>query len=504
MSSTALATKLHWACLAAFLTVVVVFYAFVVSAGHFTSWHTWSADYDSQAEGFRQGHLYTSIAPDPRLLEVPDPLDRVHRRLWNWDYSLYQGHLYIYWGQVPAALLAAVKAAFEINATIGDELLVFLFSVGRAAFGAALLLSLAAKFQPRPPRWAVWLSLFLFVVASPTPFMLARAAIYEAALSGGALFMSAGLCGAFWFLFSESARSRHCWAAATSLALGLAGACRASLLPATALILVLLMLALLQSTWLESGRSSLRPALRLVPAGALPYALLTIGHFVLNQLRFGSWSEYGASYQMGVPFTMGPRFLLPNLWNYAFHPLHFSCEFPFLEVRWNATVLPAWLPYPADYEPWEPLAGLFKVIPFSWLLAAPLLSFAPALRARARELQPNPREARRWRWFRCVLVVATLASSVPVLMLFVSSLRYQAEFTPGLLVLCTLAGWSLLAAPSTRTGRTLAALSYTTLAIASIVLGALFGFSGYHRHFELNNPELWHRLREWLSTCPRA
>ena len=81
---------------------VAAYYVFVISAGHFTRWHVWSAFYDAQAEGILHGHLYLPEAPSRELMALANPYDLANMPFWRWDHSYYQGHLYLYWGLVPA------------------------------------------------------------------------------------------------------------------------------------------------------------------------------------------------------------------------------------------------------------------------------------------------------------------------------------------------------------------------------------------------------------------
>ena len=99
------------------LVLITTYYVFVSTAGQFDQWPELGIDhpyfYDSQAEGFRAGHLYTTLAPHPELLRRPDPYDLRNIDVWYWDYSLYREHLYLYWGLAPAVLLAAIKSLLD-------------------------------------------------------------------------------------------------------------------------------------------------------------------------------------------------------------------------------------------------------------------------------------------------------------------------------------------------------------------------------------------------------
>jgi len=501
----ALARRGAWLVL---LLAVIGYYAFVISAGHFSYWPDPGIDpptfYDTQAEGFRAGHLYTTKQPDPRLLRVPDPHDDRYRSLWTWDYSLYQGHLYLYWGLTPAALLALAKTVLRVEAPVRDAVLAFAFLVGRLLVGGLLIRALARRSEPQPPAWSVGLALLVFAVAHPTPWLLARPAVYEAALSGGTFFLTAATYFGFSWLFSAQPAARVRGLAAASLCLALAGTCRPSLLPAGALLLALLLLfGLRRAKALSGSTESRRSLLRLAAAAALPFGALVGAHLLVNLLRFGSWTEFGVHYQLGIPFTMNARFIPANLWNYSFHPLHRSCRFPFLLSAWHDGFplrhhLPSWLPAPHGYYAREPLAGISKALPFSWLMVAPLLGYGWRRWQRA---SGTPRSDARWRWVCALLVLATVAAAVPILMIFSASMRYEAEFLSSVLLLATLGGWSLLRLPRARLGTWLARLMYGGLAVATVLIGVAYGFSGYFDLFANQNPQLFARL-EKLSFCP--
>jgi hypothetical protein len=295
--------------LAGFLSLVAVTYAFVVSAGHFTAWPQWTDYYDTQAEGFRAGHLYTTVPPTPGLERLDDPLNPANARFWRWDYSYFGGHLYLYWGLAPAVLLAAVKALLHARGVVGDEVLVFAFLVGRALVGCLLIRAMARRLPVPPPAWAVWAAMAAFALAHPTPYLLARAAIYEAAIAGGALFLLGGLALAFQGIFASTRRAADGWLLGASLSLGLAGASRVSLFPAALAIVG----CAIWARWRSDGGGFQRFA-RIALAASAPAGAVALAHLAANQLRFGSWTEFGTSHHMTMPgFKIGLRFLVANL-----------------------------------------------------------------------------------------------------------------------------------------------------------------------------------------------
>jgi hypothetical protein len=482
--------------------VVAAYYVFVISAGHFTKWYTWSALYNAQAEGLRQGHLYLPEAPSHALMALKNPYDIVNMRFWRWDHSYYQGHLYLYWGLVPAFIAAAIKALFRVVA-VADNALTFAFCIIRLIAGTLLIRDVARNAARRPPGWAVGLAMVVFAVANPTPYTLARAGVYEAAIMGGVAFVIAGLYLGHRSLAARTPRAAIAWLGAASLSFGLAGGSRLNLMP------TIVALALLTGLWrwrqfLRDGENRLfgSATAALAPAGAVTIALL-----VINQLRFGHWAEFGRSYVMTYPYFLpGGRFILPNAYTYALSPPDLACSFPYLTVLWHAVrqSTPGWLPliWPSDHYSPEATAGLLIVAPFTWFA---LIGVVAAVgRARLRRVGGAALTLRRWEtrgnWVWVALGIYVVGAG-PLFILNVTTMRYEQDFASGLLLIAIFGAWRLLAAPATRRGRRAMAWLYGLLAVSTIVAGVLLGFSGYFKHFEHHNPTLWRALRATLSVC---
>jgi hypothetical protein len=483
------------AALLLFFAACAVYYAFVASAGHWKDWPNWTSFLDGQAEGFRSGHLYSAKPVPDEIRALEDPFEKGNGHFWPWDYSYYGGHLHLYWGLVPSALLAAFKVLFRMHVAVGDQVIVFFALMLRVVAGTLLLRALARRMQPRPPTWAVWLSAKVFAFANPTPFLLARAAVYETAIASGVAFATTGVLLCLLAMDAPDGRRARAWLAAASLSLGLAAGSRISLAPAITLTAAL---AILYRWRVERGRYVSAGL-----AGAVPLSAVMLIHFVCNHLRYGKWSEFGAKYQFTwPPLKMGLRYVAANVYIYLFRHIVRSCTFPFLKARyWEAVpFLPSWIVPPKSYSGIEPTIGLLVASPWIWL-ALGLVIAALVTRARRRRDLPTPAPDTLQRWIVAMLVVLTAAAAFPVLLMWLSSMRYSADFSPWLLILASLGAWRLLALPSRRAGRVAVAALVVGLGVFTIVVGVLLGFTGYFDHFKLHNPQLYDRLVGGVHVC---
>jgi hypothetical protein len=332
----------------------------------------------------------------------------------------------------------------------------------------------------------------VFALANPTPFLLARAAIYEAAISGGAGFLCLGLACALGATFADRERVAKRWMLAGSFVLGMAATSRATLFPAAAVVVGMTIAVRFLGNGPRAGRAGWVRLLLLALHG-LPFALVSAAHMLANQLRFGSWAEFGQRYQMGKTFKMGPQFIPANIWGYLLRPIERTCKFPFLVPEWHEKAripqtdhLPGWLPIGTDYNAGEPLSGVLYAAPFVALGLGLLL---PRL---LRRPPPASEETRRWRWFGWMGLFASG-----------TTMRYEGDFMTPLLLLAILGGWQLLRTPRRRLGRAGAAGLYGALALATVVIGILLGLHGYFDHFGRHNPQLMARWQQRWSLCGR-
>jgi hypothetical protein len=276
--------------------------------------------------GFPAWQLHIKTPPSAALLAQEDPFRYQHVRLWFWDATLYQGRYYLYWGPVPALLLWAYKAAVGTHERITDQWPTALFMIGRLWAGAALIISVTSRTRYLQSPWLCLLAIAVFGLGNPTPFIVARPHVYEAALAGGQCFLFWGLVFAFWGVEWVKFRRLLFTLAATSWALAIG--CRVT----NFVCVPAVMLVTAAFAWYNSPRSW-RGLVGDAAALGLPVAAVSLAYGAYNYARFGSATEFGVTYQVTMqPFWGNDRYIWPNVYSYLFGPVSLSCRFPFVSI----------------------------------------------------------------------------------------------------------------------------------------------------------------------------
>jgi hypothetical protein len=495
---------LSWSQFLALFALIEVVYWALATAGMWTTWPTYMTFYDQLAEGLRQGHLHIPVPPNPALLAKANPYDPAHIRLWFWDMTLYDGKYYMYWGPLPGMIQAAVKAAFKINRTVGDQFLTFGFFSISAFAGSLLIRNAAWRLFPSLPKSLVVLAIAMFVFANPNPHSVSTGSVYLAAIAGGQAFIFLGMVFAFDAVWraneGRAFAGKLCWA---SFSFGLALACRISTPPTVALIMGFSPLA---CHW-PLDKTTLRSALGtqlLLGAGSIAVGFLLLYY---NDARFDAWLDVGTDNQLStMKFRLSSDYVIPNLYSYLLRPADLSCTFPYVHQETNLWQkgLPSFISYPKGYWISEPVVGMLLVVPAAWLAPFVLRPFLTALRgAKDGELSVRARNISVVWLLLCALVMA-LITGLPVAGLFLATMRYMADIINGVILLAIVVLWSSFLAFSQSRWRFVVRPLVLGIGVATVILGLLLGYQGYNKHFERFNPALNARLVEALSFCGDA
>jgi len=416
-------------------------YTWFITAGRWTRWRETSDYYDQLARAFHKGQLSLEAQPSPALLALPNPYDPKVRKDVPFvnDASLYQGKYYLYWGPVPALVLAALKGIAPIG--VGDQSFVFFFIGGTFLWAACLLIHLWQRFFSMLPTWQLALGILLMGLAPPFTRMLAHPFIHEAAIAGGQFFLMGGL------LLSVSALIPPSFSARKLVAAGILWACAIG----TRVMLVFPTMAMLGTTLLFlvlTARQEGKWPRGLVPAAALlsPLLMGAAGLAWYNWARFGSVLEFGMRYQLASfnPITsyhdlFSRAYVVQNLYNYLLNPFWISARFPFVApLDGSEALLPAEVRriYIAEGK----LSGLLYGAPFL-LFAIPIVAdeLRKWLPPRSRAANSSPALG----WIALSLLGGFTASFLPMMAFFFAAARYTADFLVLLLALAVLGFWRL-------------------------------------------------------------
>jgi len=491
----------RWLALIGACAVVELGYVFIASAGRFTDWPTYESRIDQQAEAFRAGQLHLLNEPPPALVAAKNPYDPANSGLWYWDASFYKGHYYFYWGPVPALLLAAVKAALRIAEPLGDQYPTFALATLQLCAGAVLLERLARRLFQDVPTVLVVLAVVAFGFANPTPFMLARQCVYEAAIIGGQAFLLVGAALAFEAVhFSGVPRRSFAFAAGAGVAWALALGCRITLSLAIPCLVVVTALGMAWRAPLRWKR-----LLQSLVAIGTPLALGAGALLAYNKARFEHWFEFGQRFQLTwIDFQMSTAFVAANAYSYAFRPPELSCKFPFVMSALGESpdhAFPRWFERPKDYSVYEQVAGVFVTTPWAWFAAPAFVVLGRyAWRAGRTKLRNNAISLPLL-WVLFALPLAALLVFVVPLVVSGATMRYLGDAVPAFVLFASLGAFATYRTARRVAPNWLALVLFASTSLASAAVGLALGFQGYYGHFQQHNPALLEKLEKRYSLC---
>jgi len=477
------------------LLAVSIYYVFLASSGHFVDLTQSNTNYhDRLAQGFRAGQLHLVEPPHPALAKQANPFANRHFPLWLWDASLHDGHYYLYFGPVPALLLALARTVSGYEGTISDQWPTVLFLLGRFWAGAALILGLAHRSKVPPPTWLGYLCVAVFGLVYPIPYVSVRPAVWEASLAGGQCFLFVGLWLSLAAFSSTSFRRSLLVLAGTSF--GLAVGCRAT----AAISGPLLILASFVFSWRWRRELSAWAVDGL--ALGVPFAGLCVLHGYYNWARFGSPLEFGVRFQTTLQtYHTSSSYVVPNLYSYVFTVPDLSCRFPF--IGWaDGREIPALLGGPPlGYATFVPLAGIFFLVPWLLLIPAGLLTLLRRPPRRGRPRASHSLSA--LEVWAALSAVSVALSMVPALRLFVAGPRYLGDALGGLVLLGAVVSWGAWRTlAQSRAGRWGLGLGVPLLGGLTCLAGVLTPFAESNGTFQKHNPFVYQRLETALSLCP--
>lgn len=482
---------------------VTAIYVWFVSVGLWVNWPKTTNYYDMLATSFQHGQLSLQIKPDATLLSLPDPYSVDSRKArpdipYIFDGSLYNGKFYLYWGPVPALFLAAVK--FLIPSEIGDQYIVFAFTVGLFLIQIALSLNIWKRFFSELPEWTALLGILLCGLISPITWMLNQPQIYETSIVSGQFFLMGGILFVVIALGDRSSVSSLPMIAAgifLSLAVG------SRIVLAFPVIFIILMNIL----WIMPNNfRTYFPSNSLTPLIALIVPLV-VGAILLgwyNWARFGSVVESGLRYQLsGINYRdhfkdiFSTSYIPANLYNFLLTPFNIIQTFPFIKPLSGDRSFTLFHAAPSFYYSREKITGLLYTSPFLLFAFLPPVIFVSKVYKAHRDapLNNDDVDSKFLRWLSVTLIGAALLSFATIMLYYYCTMRFSADFMPTITLFSMLGFWQGYKLFS---NQQIALFCYSTLAIilasATLVISSLLAVSSYSERFSTINPNLLNSL----------
>ena len=399
---------------------------------------------------------------------------------------------------MPAVILAAIKLIFPIS--IGDQYITFGFLAGMLIFNILLIIKLWQRFFLETPRSLLLICVLLAGLVCPLPWMLGRAADYEATIAGGQFFLVTGLYFAYSALEKESVSNSKL---SFAIALWTFAALSRTVVFVPAVFLTFMVFA-----WIVKDKRSLQEFLKSTPKLmilGLPLAIGMILQAWYDWTRFGSVFETGLRYSLTfinlndshAP-TFSASYFPSNLWMYLFNLFQTRSVFPFIfpKVGQAPSVLTA-----IGHHHAEDITGLIFSVPFALFAVLPAwnsVHFISKNYLKGRVVTRN-REDELLLWISLSLIGTSFLSFTAILFYFNMTMRFLAEFIPSLIILSSLGLWQgyyfLRQKPFPRR---LYIFCSVALGIISIIVSLLLAVTGYYNTFQQLNPHLFKLLQSLL------
>lgn len=355
-------------------------------------WSGSKVDYDQYAQTANSligGRVHLDIPVNKDLAAMSNPYDaparfRVATQSQDshpvlFDVAFRDGKYYSYFGVIPAVILfAPYKLLTGNDLSVGPAILTFAILI---VIASALLVVQGARLLIRRGH-AVSLGSVLLVescmiLGLPLLIVIQQILFYQLPQTCGlALLLLALSC----WIQSKIQSLNKWWLAAGSFLMALTLGCRPQLVLAT-LIAPVIFWKEITELW-KNGLTSKKDFFNemLVWASALlPFIIVFIPILEYNRLRFGNFSDFGATYNLtGFDMTHDSRpwsEVFPLAFLYFFQPPYLSTTFPF--VLRTAQGMPLWIPMQPS------LGGLLATLaPFALIILVPTIWMQTVRRAK--------------------------------------------------------------------------------------------------------------------------
>jgi hypothetical protein len=402
------------------------------------------------------------IKPPRGLLQLKDPYNPVanaiYRKQGIHDLSLYKGKLYAYYGPAPAILLFTPFRLLRVG-DLSPTLAGLVFCSLGFGFSVLLFLKLVRRFLGDVPVWMHCMAILALGLAVPAPFIVNIGRAYEVSIASGYLLLFAGLYSLVSGLLSQGKTSLILLAIGSgTLAAGVAA--RPDLVFAAAFVGVAVTVIIVRSR--EAPSQARRGQFLAV---VVPYLIVGVLIAAYNFARFGSLTEFGASYQLaGANIRTYPFYQLwyipHGLYYYLLAPGRLLGKYPYWFLLKDVPYVDS-----SDVYTHEPVAGVLVNMP---LITLGLLLTATQMKKIFRTCRPI-----------FIAISAGLAVAGGLLLAVsitfrAATMRYELDFAP-LLLICGLLGWAFWSLRSRSRGAQFWALQ--AIWVIALITSFLFNFA---------------------------
>lgn len=332
------------------------------------------------AESIAHGKLYLEEEPPEWLREMDNPYDKGARdeaqketgEEYLFDVAYYDGHYYVYFGIVPVLIFYLpfyMLTGSPFPTALGVLIACILFICGSSA-----LLDRFARHHFERVTLGIYLIVQIgFVFSCGMMYLLKFPTFYSLPIACGLMFSVWGLY--FWMCGRGSAK-RCLFFALGSLCMALVAGCRPQLL-----LLSLLAFPLFWRPYISKRRIMTKRGIKEFACLIAPYIVVAAGIMLYNHARFGSFTDFGANYNLTVNDMTQRGWVLgriaPALFAYFFQTPETVGVFPFLQpVTFEST-------YMGQTIKEATFGGIFWCYPLLWVLffVRPLLSLRNSQRS---------------------------------------------------------------------------------------------------------------------------
>lgn len=336
--------------------------------------------YAELARSMAEGKLYLEEEPPEWLKNMDEPYDKGARdeaqketgEDYLFDVAYYDGHYYVYFGVVP--VLIFYLPFYLLTGENFPTALGVLFSVLMFILGTSVLLDRFARYHFKRVSLGLYLLMQIAMVSGcGILYLIKFPTFYSLPLACGLAFSVWGLY--FWLRGRASRRRRLCFFVG-SLCMAMVAGCRPQLL-----LLSLLAFPLFWRPYIKERRLFSKAGATEFACLIAPYLIVAAGIMIYNHARFGSFTDFGANYNLTVNDMTKRGWVLgrlaPAFFAYFIQPPNVCGTFPFLQPVDFATTYMGQTVKEVTY------GGIFATYPVLWVLffAAPIVRMRNAQRS---------------------------------------------------------------------------------------------------------------------------